>query len=210
LFEQEETEVTERRQFSVFSVSSCSKSDIYGLVMTSVLHFRRVLSDLPVACELAGISVRNIRIPDDVAAWIALRDRSMAGQKPLVRSWKESDFTIEMSGKPWWSDDRTWLAVTGERGLTIGNVIGETSVVGAVTLALRDGAAGAVPVVHWLLVEPQQRRRGVGRLLMSHLERAAWDAGWREVQLETHADWREAVAFYQSMGYAPAREPSPR
>ena len=48
------------------------------------------------------------------------------------------------------------------------------------------------------------------RLLMSHLERAAWDAGWREVQLETHAGWSAAVAFYQSIGYAPVRDRSPR
>jgi hypothetical protein len=41
------------------------------------------------------------------------------------------------------------------------------------------------------------------------LERAAWDAGWREVQLETHAGWSEAVAFYHSIGYAPVRDRSP-
>jgi len=95
-----------------------------------------------------------------------------------------------------------WLAVD-ER-------IGIAAVVGAVTLAIREGAARSVPVVHWLLVDPAWRRRGIGRLLMSHLERAAWDAGWREIELETHAGWIEAVAFYQSIGYAPVRERSPR
>ena len=58
-------------------------------------------------------------------------------------------------------------------------------------------------MVHWLLVDPRWRRRGIGRLLMSHLELAAWDDGWREMQLETHAGWAAAVAFYQSMGYEP-------
>jgi GNAT superfamily N-acetyltransferase len=82
--------------------------------------------------------------------------------------------------------------------------------IGAVTLALRKGAIGTVPVIHWLLVDPAWRRRGIGRMLVSHLERAAWDAGWREVQLETHAGWSAAVAFYESMGYAPLRERSPR
>lgn len=67
-----------------------------------------------------------------------------------------------------------------------------------------------MPVVHWLLVDPNYRRRGIGRLLMNCLERAAWDAGHRELQLETHAGWSAAVAFYQSIGYAPARDPSPR
>jgi GNAT superfamily N-acetyltransferase len=86
----------------------------------------------------------------------------------------------------------------------------ENMLVGSVMMAIREGRAGSVPVVHWLLVEPAWRRRGIGRLLLSHLERAAWDDGWREVQLETHAGWSAAVAFYHSMGYAPLREPSPR
>ena len=47
-------------------------------------------------------------------------------------------------------------------------------------------------------------------MLMSHLETAAWHAGHREIQLETHANWNAAVKFYQSIGYAPLRERSPR
>jgi GNAT superfamily N-acetyltransferase len=179
--------------------------------MCVVLHFRRELSGPPAAEEVAGISVRNIRLPDDVAAWLALRQRAVAGQKPLVRSWTESDFAREMSDRPWWRADHTWLAITEKRGspATI-DVNNERRLIGSVTLAVRVGEAATVAVVHWLLVDPGFRRRGIGQLLMSHLERAAWDAGWREVQLETHAGWREAVAFYQSMGYAPVRERSPR
>ncbi len=144
--------------------------------------------------------MRNIVIPDDVATWLTLRDRAMADQIPRVRTWSESDFDSEMRSKPWWRADRMWLAFADE----------VESPVGAVTLALREGSAATVPVVHWLLVEPAWQRRGVGRLLMSHLELAAWSDGWREIELETHAGWPAAVAFYQSIGYAPVRDRSPR
>ncbi len=51
----------------------------------------------------------------------------------------------------------------------------------------------------------------MGRLLMVHLERAAWDAGYREVFLETHAAWQAAANFYEALGYRPyAQHGTPR
>jgi GNAT superfamily N-acetyltransferase len=168
--------------------------------MSPVLHFRKHLSGPPDAVEVAGICVRNFGEAGDVAAWISLRERAMADQRPRVRTWSEDVFFSEMQSKPWWRDDRTWLAFED----------GTESLIGAVTLALREGAATIVPVLHWLLVDPAWRRRRIGRLLMSHLERAAWNDRWREIELETHSGWQAAVAFYQSIGYAPVRDRSPR
>jgi GNAT superfamily N-acetyltransferase len=168
--------------------------------MPAVLHFRRQLLRPPDAVDVPGFSVRNIATADDIAAWLALRDRAMADQSPPIRTWSELDFFSEMQSKSWWRPERMWLAIHEETGLPIG----------AVTLALREGAVATVPVVHWLLVDPAWRRRGVGRLLMWHFELAAWSDGWREIELETHAGWAAAVAFYQSMGYAPVRDRSPR
>jgi GNAT superfamily N-acetyltransferase len=150
--------------------------------------------------DVTGISVRNISIPDDVPAWLALRDRAMVDQIPRVRPWSGSDFFSEMQTKSWWRPERTWLAFGLETA----------SLVGAVTLAMREGAVGKTPVVHWLLVDPAWRRRGAGRLLVSHLELAVWNDGGREIELETHAGWTAAVAFYQSIGYALVRERSAR
>ena len=168
--------------------------------MATVLHFRRQLDAPPVALELPGISVRNMSVPADVVPWLTLRERAMAGEAPPVRQWSERDFHAEMLSKSWWRPDWTWLAIAGDLRQQIG----------AVTLAMREGTTRSVPVVHWLLVDPTWQHRGVGRLLMSHLERAAWEAGWREIELETHAGWAAAVAFYQSIGYARVRERSPR
>ena len=174
--------------------------------MTLVLHLCKELIDPPVALEVAGIGVRPMRVPADVPAWLALRGRSTADLSPRPRPWTAADFAAEMLAKPWWHNDHTWLATldspSSERaGSSASSVCG--NVPGAVTLAVREGADRSVPIVHWLLVDPVWRRRGIGRLLVSHLERAAWDAGWREVQLETHAHWTAAVKLYHAMGYKP-------
>ena len=58
-----------------------------------VLHFRKQLTAPPVAADAAGISAcASIAVPDDVPAWLALRDRAMADQTPAVRPWTEADF----------------------------------------------------------------------------------------------------------------------
>jgi GNAT superfamily N-acetyltransferase len=170
--------------------------------MAPVLHLRKELLDPPVERLAASFLVRSIVLPDDIEGWLELRKRATADLTPPVREWTRAEFMAHMLDKPWWRDEQTWLAIdaASERA----------AVIGAVTLALRTGADAKVPIVHWLLVDPAWRRRGVGRVLMSRLECAAWVAGWREIELETHAGWTEAVAFYQSMGYAPVRERSPR
>jgi GNAT superfamily N-acetyltransferase len=166
-----------------------------------VIHLRKQLADPPAAIDVPGIKVRHLVEPEDEAAWLALRERAVAGLSPAPRPWLHADYRAEMFDKPWWHAEWNWLAHADEA---------PSQPIGAVTLAMRDGETGRVPVVHWLLVDPAWQRRGVGRLLMSQLERAAWEAGFREVQLETHSGWMAAVAFYQSIGYAPVRELSPR
>jgi GNAT superfamily N-acetyltransferase len=171
--------------------------------MPSVLHFRKQLTAPPVAVDAPGFHVRQLCVPDDVSAWLALRERAMADQTPAVRTWDATDFHSEMTKTTWWRNDWSWVAARDSSSNKANEIIG------AVTLALRDGATATIPVVHWLVVDPAFRRRGIARSLISQLECAAWEADWREVQLETHAGWSAAVAFYQSIGYA-LRERSPR
>jgi GNAT superfamily N-acetyltransferase len=170
--------------------------------MAPVLHLRKELLCPPVEQATTGICIRSIVVPDDIEDWLVLRGRATAGMQPGVREWSRSDFDAQMLSKPWWRNDRTWLAIDPYTG--------DGSVMGSVTLAMRPGTENSHPIVHWLLVDPAWRRRGVGRMLMSTLECAAWDDGWRHIELETHASWKEAAAFYQSMGYAPVRGRSPR
>jgi len=147
--------------------------------------------------SLPGIAIRAIRVPDDIEAWLALRERAIAGLVPQPRPWLHQDYATEMFDKPWFHADRNWLAIRSDSS---------SLPIGAVTLAMRAGANETVPVVHWLLVDPAHRRRGIARLLMAHLERAAWEVGLHVIELETHRAWTDAKAFYQSIGYEPVRE----
>lgn len=175
--------------------------------MTPILHFRKLLVRPPVVAGVEGIDVRHMVVPNDVEVWLALRQRAIASLMPQPRPWLHADYQAEMFDKPWWNATHNWLATPSDQRVP-GPRAGASSppAIGAVTLAARKETA----IVHWLLVDPAWRQRGIGRLLMSHLERAAWGAGWHEVQLETHSGWAAAVEFYQSIGYEPLRDPSPR
>jgi N-acetylglutamate synthase-like GNAT family acetyltransferase len=50
-------------------------------------------------------------------------------------------------------------------------------------------------------VAPSTRGLGLGRRLLTELERLARDHGARMIRLETHRSLSEAIAFYRSAGY---------
>ena len=156
--------------------------------MTNVLQMTRVLAEQPAIPVVPGVQIRNIRIPEDVERWLELRRQAFSGQRIGVREWSREDFAVEFLGKPWWRPEAMWLAHAD-------------GLVGSVTLALRKGRYDVKSVVHWLMVDSSQRRRGIGQLLMATLEAAVWDEGGRQVWLETHSAWEEAVALYRAVGY---------
>lgn len=153
----------------------------------NVLHMSHRLSQPPTCTVAEGVAIRTFT-SQDVVAWLALRLRAFADETPAVRPWSEADFACEMTAKPWWRDDHTWLATPSDR---------PAKLIGAITLAMRREAA----VIHWLMVNPDWRGRGVGRQLVAQLEHAVWDNGGREVRLETHQNWQHAVQLYYKIGY---------
>lgn len=150
---------------------------------------RRLLAGPPPLVHPAGVGVRTYRGRADIATWLDLRHRAFARSRLGVRQWAEGDFEQEFLTKSWWLPEHLWFAESGSQA------------VGTVTLAMRGDGEAARPVVHWLAVLPAWRRRGIGRHLMSVLESRAWQLGYREVWLETHAAWDGAVRLYQAMGY---------
>jgi GNAT superfamily N-acetyltransferase len=157
----------------------------------SVLQLTRHFTDRPFAAEVPGARLRHFEGPSDISNWLEIRRRAFARQKLGVGNWHESDFEREFLGKPWWQPGAMWFAVA-EPG---------ESVVATITLARRGEGPTAKPVVHWLAVMPGYRRRGIARLLVATLEAAVWDAGERQIWLETHESWTEAGHFYRTLGY---------
>jgi len=167
-------------------------------LMANVLHLYRTLHKPPELPRLPGVALRHFVGLSDVAVWLELRHRAFAREKVGVRQWTAADFEAEFLSKPWWSPERLWFAEaeTQQPGLP------SQYAVGTITLAFRGTGADAQPVIHWLAVLPAWRRRGVGRLLLAALEKNCWDAGHRQIGLETHAEWTAAVRFYQQAEYA--------
>jgi GNAT superfamily N-acetyltransferase len=159
--------------------------------MTSVVHRKHLLDHRPEILPVSGVSLRTFANDQDIHAWLSLRERAFAREKLGVRRWDVGDFHAEFLDRPWWRPDWMWFA---QEALA-------DAPVGTVALALRQSAEGTLPVVHWLCVLPAWRRRGIGRLLMTTLEQAAWDEGYRQVALETHESWRAAAACYDALGY---------
>jgi GNAT superfamily N-acetyltransferase len=161
--------------------------------MATVVHRKRQLYVRPPSLSAADVILRTYRGDEDIAIWLRLREQAFARQKVGVRQWDADDFRHELLDKPWWLPEWMWFAET--------TALQPSESIGTVTLAIRQSTTGAVPVVHWLCVLPRWRRRGVAKVLMNTLEQAAWDAGYREVALETHEAWREAAAAYEALGY---------
>ena len=164
-----------------------------GLVET-VLQMSHELFAEPEVRSPDGVQLRNYQGPQDIDLWIEIRSRAFARQKVGVRKWDYGDFEAEFISKPWWDPRSMWLA----EAIAPGSL---PLPVGTVTLARRGDPPRDKPVVHWLAVVPSYRQRGIGRLLIAALEKACWDAGHREVRLETHAAWTEALEFYEALGY---------
>jgi GNAT superfamily N-acetyltransferase len=165
--------------------------------MTIVLQLTKELHDRPRPPDVGGIGLRHYAGPQDIEVWLDLRRRAFAREKVGIGNRDAADYDREFLSKPWWRPEAMWLAEAQP-------LLMPSMVAGTVTLARRGEMPRARPVVHWLFVAPSYRRRGVGRLLLAALEAAAWDAGERQIWLETHAAWRGAFKLYESLGYEPA------
>jgi ribosomal protein S18 acetylase RimI-like enzyme len=60
-------------------------------------------------------------------------------------------------------------------------------------------------LVDQIAVVSTNRRQGVGRVLMDAIDAHARDNGLDRVELDVRAHNRQALAFYESLGYAPVR-----
>ncbi len=168
--------------------------------MTIVLQLSRKLESRPAVPDVPQVELRHYTGPPDVELWLDLRRRAFAKQRVGVGDWNAADFAREFLEKPWWQPQAMWFAETPA------GMLRPASPVGTITLARRGEAPHDKPVVHWLAVLPRHRRSGVGRLLMAVAEQAAWDAGHRQVWLETHSGWTAAVKFYKALGYEPVAD----
>lgn len=177
--------------------------------MIDVLQLTKPLAEPREHADSADYAIRPFAGSADVPPWLTLREAAFARQPVGVRQWTPADFAAEFLDRWWWRPERMWLAEVAEASIasTLATIPppAPTRLVGSVTLAMRGDAGDARPVVHWLMVHPAWRRHGIAQALMARLETRAWKLGYRQVWLETHAQWQAAAALYRKLGYSPAK-----
>ena len=169
----------------------------------NVTQLTRLLHSRPAATPVGGVGLRTYAGEVDIQRWMQIRRSAFAREAIGVGDWSLSDFQREFLSKTWWHPEVMWFAELTATPLQ--QAAPEPQSIGTVTLARRGEGPAAKPVAHWLAVLPAYRGRGIGRLLMAAVEAAAWNAGHRQVWLETHAGWTAAAAFYERLGYRPTQ-----
>ncbi len=102
-----------------------------------------------------------------------------------------------------------WLAVDRAEFASVSGVVGQggaqaAAAAGVILLLESSPRGGSLPrlSIPWLLVRPDRRRLGVGRLLVAAAIDHAWGLGASQVSIDTLDRWPEAVAFWRGMGFS--------
>ena len=74
-------------------------------------------------------------------------------------------------------------------------------IVGCGALIEEDGREKACGRIVRMSVKTENRRQGIGQLILHHLQIAAQQRYFSKIVLETTQTWKEAITFYQSNGF---------
>ncbi len=72
---------------------------------------------------------------------------------------------------------------------------------GAVVATVMAGYEGHRGWINYLAVDPAQRRRGYGRVLMARAEERLQERGCPKINLQVRAGNAAVIAFYERLGY---------
>lgn len=154
-----------------------------------VLRFVRVLSGVDQDSDgdqlASSVVIAPVVMPRDRAAVASLADEAREG----TVSFSASGLVGELESR----DGRIVTAWLAWRSATLG-----PRPVGVVTLA-RTEMGVSIP---WLLVDPDVRRQGVARALVSTAVRHARSIGAEKITADTLDTWPESTAFWPAAGFA--------
>jgi len=156
------------------------------------LRLRRSLAlPLPPLAVPAGFTLRNLRSGEE-EEWVRLKHacfREEGGREGSV-----DDFRQEFMEAPFFDFGRIFVALQEDR------------MVGTASAWEIDFGEGAVGLIHWVCVEPEYRRKGLGKALMVRALAELTARDYEDAWLNTSRDRRAAVGLYERMGFALHRE----
>ena len=86
------------------------------------------------------------------------------------------------------------------RGETFLLAVQGEEIIGCGALIEEEGMAGYGRIVR-MSVKKENRRQGLGQLILHHLQLAAQQRHFHKIVLETTQTWLDVVAFYQANGF---------
>ena len=132
----------------------------------------------------------------------ALRLSALAG---APRAFVEDYATAVRRPSSFWEEQTRRGAVSDEVATFV--AVGDQRHVGTATGLCVDPQAPAELVAMW--VEPDVRRRGIGKALVDRVCRWAAERGARSITLDLHEGNDAALRLYESTGFVVVRGPAP-
>jgi ribosomal protein S18 acetylase RimI-like enzyme len=124
-----------------------------------------------------------------------IRPFQLADEPAVVELWKRCELT-----RPWndpHKDIARKMKVNPEMFL-VGEIDGDGRIIASVMVGY-EGHRGAI---NYLAVDPDYRRRGLGRMLIDEAERLLKQVGCPKINLFVRSSNASVIAFYESLGYA--------
>jgi ribosomal protein S18 acetylase RimI-like enzyme len=125
-------------------------------------------------------------------------EADLAGLDARLRDWREERSGRGVPGRSWFRHlaGTSWLAEASKDRRPLGLLLGFRSVD-------RPGEA----VIHLVAVDPEFRRRGIGRELMERFAAQLVAAGASTLEAACRPDDRIALAFFAALGFVPQAGP---
>ncbi|MGI9470359.1 MAG: GNAT family acetyltransferase [Rubripirellula sp.] len=125
---------------------------------------------------------------------LCIRSYKSDDEDTVVELWNQCDLT-----RPW-NDPRQDIACKMKLQPELFLVAEKDDMIVGSVMAGFDGHRGWI---NYLAVDPTHRRRGFGRQLIDAAEMRLRSLGCPKINLQIRDDNRDAIAFYQRIGFAP-------
>ena len=125
-------------------------------------------------------------------------EADLAGLDARLRDWRDERGARPGPGRTWFRHfaGASWLAEASKDGRPLGLLLG-----------FRSADRPAESVIHLVAVDPEFRRRGIGRDLVERFGTAGVTDGVAVVEAACRPDDRIALAFFAALGFEPQAGP---